>query len=212
MQTGRGLCAAGLGWVAGIALQLQQRELWPIAVYQALAVAGLPLVPLLMLQAWWPRSRRAEQGGGRLPPGLCLLAAAALALGSTGWRAADRLGDALDADLEGRDIEVVGVVASLPQFRVDGVRFLFEVESARLDGEPVALPPLVSLGWYAQERGASIAGQPQSRVEAGQRWRFALRLRQPHGNLNPHGFDYELWLFEQDVRATGYVRAGKGAA
>ena len=33
-----------------------------------------------------------------------------------------------------------------------------------------------------------------------------MRLRQPHGNLNPHGFDYELNLFEQGVRATGYVR------
>ena len=33
-----------------------------------------------------------------------------------------------------------------------------------------------------------------------------VRLRRPHGNLNPHGFDYELQLFEQGVRATGYVR------
>ncbi len=43
-------------------------------------------------------------------------------------------------------------------------------------------------------------------MRAGQRWRFTVRLRQPHGNLNPHGFDYELNLFEQGVRATGYVR------
>ena len=34
-----------------------------------------------------------------------------------------------------------------------------------------------------------------------------MRLRRPHGNANPHGFDYELQLFEQGVRATGYVRA-----
>jgi len=33
-----------------------------------------------------------------------------------------------------------------------------------------------------------------------------VRLRQPHGNLNPHGFDHELNLLEQGVRATGYVR------
>ena len=24
-----------------------------------------------------------------------------------------------------------------------------------------------------------------------------MRLRQPHGSSNPHGFDFELWLFEQ---------------
>src|SRR5690606_5047541 len=28
----------------------------------------------------------------------------------------------------------------------------------------------------------------------------------PHGNANPHGFDYEAWLLEQGLRATGYVR------
>ena len=33
-----------------------------------------------------------------------------------------------------------------------------------------------------------------------------MRLRRPHGNLNPHGFDYELALLEQGIRATGYVR------
>jgi hypothetical protein len=43
-------------------------------------------------------------------------------------------------------------------------------------------------------------------LRAGQRWRFTLRLRQPHGSMNPHGFDYEMQLFEQGVRATGSVR------
>jgi competence protein ComEC len=28
----------------------------------------------------------------------------------------------------------------------------------------------------------------------------------PHGNVNPHGFDYEGWLLQQGIRATGYVR------
>ena len=49
--------------------------------------------------------------------------------------------------------------------------------------------------------------QPRHRDRlAGQRWTLNVRLRRPHGNLNPHGFDYELQLFEQGVRATGYVR------
>ena len=30
--------------------------------------------------------------------------------------------------------------------------------------------------------------------------------RRPHGNANEYGFDYEAWLLEQGVRATGYVR------
>ena len=43
-------------------------------------------------------------------------------------------------------------------------------------------------------------------LRAGQRWQFTARLRPPHGNLNPHGFDIEAWLLERDIRATGYVR------
>jgi competence protein ComEC len=43
-------------------------------------------------------------------------------------------------------------------------------------------------------------------IRPGERWRFTVRLKRPHGNANPHGFDYEAWLFERGLRATGYVR------
>ena len=55
---------------------------------------------------------------------------------------------------------------------------------------------------------AAAMEEPRATLRAGQRWRLLVRLKQPHGNANPHGFDYELYLFEQGVRATGYVRAG----
>jgi competence protein ComEC len=34
-----------------------------------------------------------------------------------------------------------------------------------------------------------------------------LRLKQPHGSSNPHGFDFELWALENNVRAVGYVNS-----
>ena len=43
---------------------------------------------------------------------------------------------------------------------------------------------------------------------AGDRWRLTVRLKRPHGVLNPHGFDLELWLFERGIGATGSVRPG----
>jgi competence protein ComEC len=63
----------------------------------------------------------------------------------------------------------------------------------------------ISLAWY---RGADSDADesPHVPVRAGERWRFTVRLKRPHGNLNPHGFDYEAWLFERGIRATGYVR------
>ena len=40
----------------------------------------------------------------------------------------------------------------------------------------------------------------------GQVWQFNLRLKPPHGSANPGGFDYERWLFSQQIVATGSVR------
>lgn len=47
--------------------------------------------------------------------------------------------------------------------------------------------------------------QPLS-LEAGERWRFTVRLRPPAGMQNPGTFDYRAWLKREGVQATGYVR------
>ena len=44
------------------------------------------------------------------------------------------------------------------------------------------------------------------RLRAGERWQLRVRLKRPHGTVNPHGFDVEAWLLENGLRATGYVR------
>ncbi|MDY0012306.1 MAG: DNA internalization-related competence protein ComEC/Rec2 [Rhodocyclaceae bacterium] len=124
--------------------------------------------------------------------------------GWAGLRAEWRLADALPSNLEGQDLSVTGVVNELPQAVDNGVRFAFRVESA---SAPV--PSRVLLGWYAG-RGEEGAGMgPQ--VHAGERWRFTVRLKRPHGHANPGGFDMEAWLLERQLRATGYVRHGESA-
>ena len=35
---------------------------------------------------------------------------------------------------------------------------------------------------------------------------LTVRLRRPRGTANPYGFDYEAWLLERGIHATGYVR------
>ena len=186
------LAALALAWVAGVALHLQQAALWPVAL--SMAAVGLGVAALLIAL----RRRRAFIVG--------LFGAAVLAWGASGWRASQVLADALPPALEGRDLSVTGVIASLPQRSASGLRFRFEVEGAQLGREPVQIPSLLAVGWYAGFHEDAALSQPRGELRAGQRWRFTLRLRQPHGNLNPHGFDYELALFEQGVRATGYVR------
>ncbi len=131
---------------------------------------------------------------------------ALLGFALTGGRATLRLAEVLTPALEGQDLVVQGIVASLPQPGTSGLRFRMRVESAQLQGRSVTLPPLVALGWYKGFHEDAALSQPQKELRAGQRWRFTVRLRRPHGNINPHGFDYELYLFELGVGATGYVR------
>ncbi len=183
------LCA--LAWLAGVALQVQQAELLlPGMRWAMLAVAVFALL-MSRRPAW------------RVPMWAC--AAFFVAWASTDWRAQGRLADLLPAALEGQDVLATGTIASLPQIGASGTRFVFAIESATHRGEPVRLPERVSLGWYHGFDGDG-AGPPQD-LRAGQRWLLTLRLKQPHGTLNPHGFDLELWLFEQGIRASGYVRA-----
>ena len=40
----------------------------------------------------------------------------------------------------------------------------------------------------------------------GDQLQLVVKLRQPSGFLNPGGFDYEKWLFQNHIVATGYVR------
>ncbi len=136
-----------------------------------------------------------------------LIKAAWVALGFAwaAWSAQLRLSDGLPSEWEGRDISVVGVVSSLPQAHERGVRFEFDVERVLTPGAIV--PRRVVLSWWGSpERPATF---PE--LGAGERWQLTVRLRRPRGNANPYGFDYEAWLLERNLRATGYVRPRAGS-
>jgi competence protein ComEC len=190
------------GIVLGAALQLQQTSLWALQAYVACTAASAMLLVLV-----WLLARRLRFRAVMIFATACVLSASA-----TGWRAAAYAGSGLDASLEGRDLVLTGIVAALPHRGEAGIRFRFEPESARLAGDEVRVPPQLLLGWYGgPESGAEGILSPQRQpadLRPGERWRFNARLKAPHGQVNPHGFDYELWLWEQGVQATGSIRAG----
>ena len=193
-HTGWLIASAALAWPLGLAVQLQQPALWPTAGYAVMLAAALAALALAIARPAWRRA-------AWLVPAI-----ATLAFASTGLRAEARLAQRLAPQLQGLDLVVTGVVADLPQAGPNGLRFQFAVEDARLKGRPVRLPPLLALGWYGGFADDAWLDDAPPDLRAGQRWRLPLRLKQPHGAANPHGFDAELWWFEQGVGATGYVR------
>jgi len=126
----------------------------------------------------------------------------------------------LDESLTARNILVTGLVSGIPKSSDTVQRFEFKVISFHLQGkdnlktktnnksdaklrvdeaeisnEFDSHPKKIRLSWYYGQK-----------VNAGERWQFQLRLKPPHGFMNPGGFDYEAWLFQQGFHATGYVR------
>lgn len=105
--------------------------------------------------------------------------------------------------LAGVDLVVDGTITGIPEQHDHIQRFMFDVERISLPGgaslEMREPPSRLRLSWYYA-----------APVSAGERWRLRVRLKPPHGFMNPGGFDFESWLYRQGVHATGYVRADEG--
>jgi competence protein ComEC len=132
---------------------------------------------------------------------ILLFAAFALGLGfyHAAWQAEQRLAIALPGEWQGRDIEVTGVVADLPRRFEQGQHFRFDVE--KILTPQASVPEHLYLSTYYSRQTETPV------LHAGERWRLTVRLKQPHGSSNPHGFDFELWALENNVRAVGYVNS-----
>ena len=177
-----------LGFAFGIWWLQQQASLPELPVLAALA----GVAAALLLSAVFCRRLRAA-----VP-----VAAFLLGIGWAAGMAELRIADALPVANEGRDMRIVGVVSGLPQRFENGLRFDFSVEQADME-----VPAHVSLAWYRGGwREAEEPMAPAAELHAGERWQFTVRMKRPHGNVNPDGFDFEAWLLEAGIRATGTVR------
>jgi competence protein ComEC len=175
----------------GVWLLQQQADLPPFSWAWAL----LPLGLLLLLPRALPWQRIFRHA---------TISALAFTLGFfyAAFFAQQRLADKLPDEWQGVNIEVTGVVAELPRQREGGQSFAFDVEQTLTPGTHI--PAHVLLSTYDNNQSLS--------VRAGERWRFTVRLKQPHGSSNPYGFDFEAWMLERNLRASGYVRADGGNA
>ena len=166
-----------LGFATGVGVLQLQAALprWPFGI---MAAALFALVVAT-------RAARRLPCACAIPGRLLLTGAAALSLGFgwAGWRATERMADALPPQWEGVDVVVVGVVDDLPQASDAGrplrVRRRVDVDTPTRS---------CRAGWRSPgTRSGRRAGRPTPvpDVAAGERWRFTVRLKRPHGSANP---------------------------
>lgn len=203
---------ACLGLLAGTWLLQQQASL--LSVPWLLALSLLTLATLLAI---WRLHRHGLPQREAIPEsvwrrGLALLLAVGMAMAgfviASAW-AHWYLRHELPVELEQQSLQLEGVISSLPSTNPNGRRFFFDVEQvispALSPLQQRRFPSSISLGWYG------LPGQSLPDLQPGQRWRLTAKLLRPHGLANPGGFDYEVWLLQQGVRATGTVQAGMPA-
>lgn len=198
--------ALALAVLLGTALQLQlEQVLTPVSW----APSGWLLWPLAAM-ALGVLVLRAERGvvSHALLRWVAVVGVALCVMAWVDARASLRLAQRLAPALEGVDLELIGTVAEMPRVGPAGTRFVFEVEQVHPAEARAGVPLRVSIGWFSPPDAMSAGASAMPEVRAGDRWRLPVRLRQPHGAQNPHGFDAELWMFEREIGASGSVRPG----
>ena len=152
---------------------------WLIALSLAFTAAAL----LCMRRKGWSAAGLASSAW--------LLAGLTLGAGYAQHRAEERLAEQLPHQWEGRDIELIGAVTTLPTLTERGTRFQIDVEEI-LTPQAV-VPRNISLTWYVEQGRKGVDPKPPPLIAPGERWQLTVRLRRPHGSANPHGFDFEAW-------------------
>jgi competence protein ComEC len=109
------------------------------------------------------------------------------------WQCQNILGNQLQPEHYNKIITVIGTIGSVPEAQSRTLRFDFIPK----DNEQLSLPSKIRLSWYRP--------YPKE-LSAGQQWQLNVKLKPPFGMMNPGGFDYEGWLFQQGIGATGYIK------
>ncbi len=134
----------------------------------------------------------------RLPRPFPLLAWWIIGLFYASWRADLILNQQLLSDFDGKNQIIQGLIIDIPQLRdaaQDHWKFHFIPTSPVFKQQSTGFPPKIVLNWR----------NPPRTLQPGQHWQLTVRLKPPKSSLNPDIFDWSQWLFQNRIRATGYV-------
>lgn len=92
---------------------------------------------------------------------------------------------------EDKVITLKGCIHSLPQVSPERSSFIFKLKT--IDQQPMST--LVRLSWP----------HPSQALIVGDCWQLSAKLKRIHSTMNPGGFDYEAWAFQNGLRASGVV-------
>ena len=118
--------------------------------------------------------------------------------------AVHRLSDALPTEWESKEVQIIGVVSSLPHALGNGTRFEFDVEQVLT--QQAQVPRHISLSQYQNYSRHQDKPDQLMHFHPGERWMLRVKLKRPHSSINPGGFDFEAWALAKNIRAVGTIK------
>ncbi len=106
-----------------------------------------------------------------------------------------QLNSQLDASLGAQTTAVHGRVMGIPS--TDGNTQRFNLSISHTAIQSAGSIKILRLSWR----------DSPTQLLPGDQWELLVKIKPPHGFQNPGGFDYEKWLFQQKIDASGYVIA-----
>ncbi|MBF0265560.1 MAG: DNA internalization-related competence protein ComEC/Rec2 [Gammaproteobacteria bacterium] len=130
----------------------------------------------------------------------------------TWHQAQQRILNNLPKNLEAKEVLLVGKIDSIPSY-IKQTRWVNKnspnIYLAKFNFKLINHPHnksnfygRIKTSWYRLKLDEA------KQLKIGQIWQFKLKLKAPSGLLNPGGFDYEQWLFQENIQASAYVRKG----
>ncbi len=102
----------------------------------------------------------------------------------------------LPSAIEGQEILVTGIISSIPKRNSRRTNFEFTLHSVLHNNKSYNSPKKIILNWYGKT----------PKLIPDDKWQFVIKLKKPYSLQNPGGFDYEAWIFQNNIDAKGYVR------
>lgn len=114
------------------------------------------------------------------------------------WHAHMQLSWTLPAELEGKPLQITGMITTIPDREPHHTSFRFLIKKIQYENKIASVNSIVQLSWQTTAQ----------KLHVGDQWQLTVRLKKIHGLMNPGGFDYETWSFQEGIRASGYVVSG----
>jgi competence protein ComEC len=209
-----------LAVVLGACLPLIVPALWPVHYFYGMSgvIALLGLIVWLSSRYGFKEHVFWKQWKPILASSLTCLFVLLLSISVAVFRIQDRLSHRWPESEAGKAVVLEGWVDDLPRMAEYGVRFSLRVTQLESsNGQVFSLASRPERVWLTSYF-SSLRPNPKESEEhldneqedvkrwvprAGECWRMSVKLKPPHGLMNPHTFDMETWLFSHGFDATG---------